>query len=73
MSVDFGRYTGLGLQLVAALALFGVVGWWLDGRLGTAPWLFILGLLFGAALGFYSLLRAVPASRGGKRPPSADA
>ncbi|MBI5361641.1 MAG: AtpZ/AtpI family protein [Planctomycetes bacterium] len=64
---DFGRYAGLGFQFVAALAVFGLAGWWLDQRLGLEPWLLVLGIFLGGALGFYSLLRAIPA--GGSRSP----
>ncbi len=28
-------------------------GFWMDGVLGTAPWLLILGLLFGLVSGYY--------------------
>ncbi len=65
-AVDLGRYAGLGLQFAASLALFGVIGWWIDRRLSTGPWLFILGLLLGAALAFVALLRAVPPSGSGR-------
>ena len=72
-AVDLGRYAGLGLQFAASLALFGAIGWWIDRRLSTGPWLFILGLLGGAALAFVALLRAVPPSGKGsgreKHPP----
>jgi F0F1-type ATP synthase assembly protein I len=68
--VDLGRDAGLGLQFAASLALFGAIGWWIDRRLSTGPWLFILGLLGGAALAFVALLRAVPPSGSGKRPPT---
>jgi F0F1-type ATP synthase assembly protein I len=67
--VELGRYAGLGLQLVATLALFGAAGWWIDRRLSTRPWLFIVGLFLGAALAFVSLLRVVPGSRRAKTPP----
>ena len=59
-AADLGRYAGLGLQFAASLALFGAIGWWVDRRLSTRPWIFILGLFGGAALAFVSLLRAVP-------------
>lgn len=65
-AMELGRYAGLGLQFAASLALFGALGWWIDRRLSTDPWLMILGMLGGAALAFVSLLRAVPPS---KRPP----
>jgi F0F1-type ATP synthase assembly protein I len=67
---DLGRYTGLGLQFAASLALFGAIGWWIDRRLSTRPWIFILGLFLGAALAFVSLLRAVPSTARGRKPPS---
>ena len=60
---ELGRYAGLGLKFAASVVLFGAVGWWLDGRLATTPWLLILGLFLGAGLAFFSLLRAVPPSR----------
>lgn len=67
LSRDVTRYAGLGFQFVAALAVFGLVGWWLDARLGTRPWLLVVGIFTGAALGFYSLLKAIPP--GGSRSP----
>lgn len=40
---------------VGAIVAGGLLGWWLDAKLGTAPWLMIvLG-----ALGFYAGLREI--------------
>jgi len=66
-AADFARYAGLGLQFAASLALFGVIGWWIDRRLSTSPWLLILGMLTGSAPAFVSLLRAVPPTQGRKK------
>lgn len=44
------RYSGLGLEMGTAVGLGVLLGWWLDGRLGSSPW----GLLAGVALGFAS-------------------
>ena len=52
-----GAYLGLGLQFGLAIILFMFVGKWLDARLGTSPWLLILGVFVGAAGGFYSIYR----------------
>ena len=68
-AVELGRYTGLGLQFAASQALFGALGWWIDRRLSTDPWLMILGMLLGSALSFVSLLRAVPPSGQGRKRP----
>ena len=57
---DLGRYAGLGLSFVVTIALFGGFGWWLDGRLGSTPWLLIVGVVLGAVLGFVMIVRSVP-------------
>jgi ATP synthase protein I len=59
---------GFEFALTILAGLF--VGWWLDRRMGTGPWLLILGVFAGAAGGFYNLYRALttaqraPRSRG---------
>jgi ATP synthase protein I len=49
----------VGTTLVACI----VVGWWLgsvlDRRLGTSPWLVVVGVLLGTAAGFVGLFRMV--------------
>ena len=50
-----GRYMGYGLTWALSTALFLFLGRWLDGKLGTDPWLMILGAFVGGAAGFYSL------------------
>lgn len=51
------RYSGHGLTLAAAVGLFLLAGWWLDGRIGTTPLFTILGAFVGAAAGFYYLIQ----------------
>ena len=52
-----GQYSVAGFQFTAAV-LAGVFGGiWLDRSLGTSPWLTIVCIFAGAALGFYSLYR----------------
>jgi len=52
-----------GLAYAAALSLFAavvsglIVGWLLDRWLGTRPWLLVLGIVLGAAAGFYEFIR----------------
>jgi F0F1-type ATP synthase assembly protein I len=65
---EYFRYAGAGMQFALTFLAFGACGWWLDGRLGTAPWLMIAGILLGAAGAFYSLVRQVGPAR---RAPSA--
>ena len=53
-----------GIAYAAAFSLFVAVvcgmliGWLLDRSLGTRPWLLVVGLVLGAAAGFYELVRA---------------
>ena len=53
--------TSLAFTFPVSIAAGAFLGYWLDGKLGTFPWLSIVGLLFGVAAGFMSLLRAVKA------------
>jgi F0F1-type ATP synthase assembly protein I len=58
-ATDLGRYAGLGFQFAATMLVFGALGWWLDARLGSSPWLLIAGIFLGATGAFIGLLRAV--------------
>lgn len=58
----YGRYASLGIQLAASICVCGWIGYWLDSKLGTYPWLMILGLMMGAGAGFYALILAVNAA-----------
>jgi F0F1-type ATP synthase assembly protein I len=52
-----GEVLGVGLQFAGAIILFLFLGRWLDGRLGTEPWLLLVGVMVGAVAGFVSLYR----------------
>ena len=47
-----GRLTTVGLEM----SLPPLAGWWADGRLGTEPWLLIVGGVLGFVTGFTHLL-----------------
>jgi F0F1-type ATP synthase assembly protein I len=47
------------MQLAVAVILMLFLGMWIDGKLGTAPWMMLAGLAVGFAAGFYSFMRAV--------------
>jgi ATP synthase protein I len=53
--------TSLAFTFPVSIAAGAFIGYYLDGKLGTFPWLSILFLFFGIAAGFLSLLRAVKA------------
>ncbi|MCB9915460.1 MAG: AtpZ/AtpI family protein [Planctomycetes bacterium] len=68
----YARYASLGFQFVAAMGLFGWLGWWLDGKLATYPLMMIVGLFLGATGGFISLIKAIPPSSSRRVPPRDD-
>lgn len=54
---EIGQYAGAGFQFAAAIVVFLFIGRWLDGKLGTEPWLLLTGVMVGAIGGFYSMYR----------------
>lgn len=53
------QYGGIGAMFPVAIALGFLGGRWLDARLGTAPWLSLLGFLFGVIAALRNLLRSI--------------
>jgi ATP synthase protein I len=49
--------SSVGLELGLAVVLGLLFGRWLDGQLGTAPWMMLLFLAIGSAAGFKGLHR----------------
>ncbi len=49
----------LGTEFVAAVGLLALGGWWLDGKVGTAPVLTLVGMALGLTIGTWRLMRAV--------------
>lgn len=57
------RLTMLGWFVATSIALGALMGWWLDGRLGTEPWLLVAGVLLGvgaAMVGMVRMLQDLP-------------
>lgn len=52
-----GDLAGVGLAFAASIALFLFLGMWADSKLGTSPWLLILGAFTGGTAGFWSMYR----------------
>ena len=50
-------------QFVLTILALAGLGWWLDRKLGTDPWLLFAGLALGFTAGIYHLTREV----GGKK------
>ena len=52
-----GEYAGVGIQFAASILLFLFAGMWLDRRLGTEPWLLVVGVFVGGSAAFWSMYR----------------
>jgi len=53
----WGRYAGIGLQMLVGVGLGYLVGNWLDRKYGWAPWGVMLGTMLGLAAGMYLLIK----------------
>ncbi len=47
----------IAIDLIAGVAFGAFVGWWLDGYLGTKPWLMILFIILGFSAGMMNVIR----------------
>jgi ATP synthase protein I len=52
-----GALSTVGLSFVLALVIGTAFGWWLDGKLGTSPWGFIVFFFLGLAAGVLNVYR----------------
>jgi ATP synthase protein I len=56
------EFAGVGLQFAVSILVFLYLGQWLDRKLGTAPWLLMVGVFLGAGASFYSMYRKLMAA-----------
>ncbi len=56
-----GPYLDASWQLSGAVVVWTLLGWWLDRKLGTSPWLLVSGSVLGMGIGFYLFFRALAA------------
>ncbi|NJM51975.1 MAG: hypothetical protein HC846_00485 [Blastocatellia bacterium] len=52
-----GMAYGAVVTLVGAILLFLAIGWAVDKYLNTSPWGMVIGIIFGAIVGFYQFVR----------------
>jgi F0F1-type ATP synthase assembly protein I len=67
------RLAQVGTMLVAPMLGLGGIGYFLDGRWGTGPWLMVAGLLLGMAGGFVNFVQIVTSIRKDDGGPAAGA
>ena len=54
---NWGRYLGVGLQMLVGVGLGVLVGNWLDRKYGWAPWGVFACTMLGLAAGMYLLIK----------------
>ncbi len=52
-------YLNLGYVWAASVILFTAVGWYLDKKWHSSPWLTLVGAVLGVATGFYQFFKTV--------------
>lgn len=57
-SASWMRLSSIGFELVAAVAGFTLLGYWVDRHWGTEPWGVLIGALLGLVGGMYNLIRS---------------
>jgi F0F1-type ATP synthase assembly protein I len=57
-----GQLSTVGMSFVLAIVLGFGGGYWLDGRLGTGPWLAFAGFFLGLAAGVLNVYRVLKAT-----------
>jgi len=53
------RALGADMTLAVSIKLFAYGGLWLDGQIGTTPWLLVLGVVLGITGGMLHLIRVL--------------
>ena len=51
--------SSIGLELGLSVVIGLLVGYWLDQKLGTQPWMMLLWLVLGLVAGFRGVVRAI--------------
>ncbi|OGQ23176.1 MAG: hypothetical protein A3I05_02765 [Deltaproteobacteria bacterium RIFCSPLOWO2_02_FULL_44_10] len=55
--VAFGIYGAVGFQLAASVIVGLLGGAWIDKKIGSSPWLAVLGLTLGFVGGLWNMIR----------------
>lgn len=56
----------IGFQVAFSIFIGLGIGWWLDGRIGTFPWLTLVFLVMGVVAGFRNYYRFIKKQQKGE-------
>ncbi len=66
-AVALAQAAGLGMVLGTSTALGAGIGYYLDGRWKTGPWLLLLGIMAGMGLGLHQIVSTLRRFERGRR------
>lgn len=69
---EIGLVSSVGIEFALAVVIGWAIGHYLDGKLGTDPYLMLLFLVFGVAAGFKALIRVARETRDASDDPKQD-
>jgi F0F1-type ATP synthase assembly protein I len=52
------RLVGIGFEFASTVGVMALLGWYLDKRWQTTPWLLVTGIAIGFAAGLWNLIRS---------------
>ena len=67
---DVDQGTQMLSSLLSGPLAWGLIGWLLDRWLGTEPWLLVAGVVLGAVLGFYLVVKRADAAHTPRQRPT---
>ena len=56
---EIGFYIDFGLRFAITIIVFLFLGLWIDNKTGLKPAFTLIGVFFGAGIGFYSLYKGL--------------
>jgi F0F1-type ATP synthase assembly protein I len=62
-SANWMGMASLGFEFVIAFLVPGAIGWWVDGKVGSRPWIMLAGGLLGFVVGLRLLMRSVSGTK----------
>jgi hypothetical protein len=65
----WGRASTVGIEMAVSVIGCLLLGHWLDGKLGTDPWLSLVGIILGSIVGFRALISAAKTEEDEPPPP----
>ena len=55
--LSLGQLATTGLELGLTVAVLALLGWWLDSKWNSSPWMLIIGVLIGTIGSLYKMWR----------------